>query len=454
MKRKLAIFGLLICLLLGVMLPAVPVTSAAAYDGQIELETLIDGTKRLFIAFEGEHDYGFVYGKDSNAVSLGILSWHAQRALNLLKKICAKDPALSREILGDTLYNEIVNSPLSAWKNRCVNDPDEKARISTLLRTDIGVATQEEQAREDILGYINNGWKAGVRTEAALLYYSSIENQYGSGGVKTYMKYVRQAMGITENDTINSLDEFHAAVKKASGTFTSYNFHVPYRNKVCDFVKNTLHWSTSGSLKPSTPTPPSPPPVCDNCPSAGFTDVPAPGNWAHEGIDYAISHGLFQGTSATTFSPDTNMTRAMLVTVLYRMEGKPAVSGAQRFADVSADSYYDVPVRWAAANGIVNGTSEDFFSPDSALTRQQLATILYRYSTYKRGNAGSVETFVLDGYGDSPMVAGYAREAFAWAVEKALIRGDTSTGELLLDPCGNATRAQVAVILMRYLTQN
>lgn len=452
MKRKLAIFGLLFCLLIGIAVPAIPVSSAAAYDGQVDLETLIDGTKRLFIAFEGENDYGSVFCNDSGAVSIGILSWHAQRALLLLQRICKMDPSLSRQLLGDTLYNEVVNSAASAWKNRRLNS-DEKARVSSLLRTDVGIQAQEAQAREDILGYINDAWKAGIRTEAAILYYCSIENQYGSGGVVTFMKYLRQSMGITANDTINSLEEFHDAVKKAAQSYSYIGSHLAYRNKVYEFVVNVLHWSTTGSLTPVTPPPaPEPPPVCENCPSAGYTDVPAPGNWAHEGIDYAISNGLFQGTSETTFSPDLAMTRAMLVTVLYRLEQMPEVRGKLRFEDVPEDSYYANAVLWASNNGIVNGTDELSFSPDSTLTREQLATILYRFAAYKRGSAAAAETFVLDGYGDSPNVASYAREALAWAVELGLIRGDTSTGDLLLNPRGNASRAQVAVILMRFLT--
>ena len=161
-----------------------------------------------------------------------------------------------------------------------------------------------------------------------------------------------------------------------------------------------------------------------------------------------ISHGLFEGTSDTTFSPDGNMTRAMLVTVLYRLAGKPAVSGTSSFSDVTAGSYYEKPVIWASKNAIVNGTGTKTFSPDVVVTREVLATILFRYAQYA-GNAGYLSNQTLTGYKDVGDVHDYAYYAMIWATEQGIING---YDDGYLRPGAQATRAEVAVILMRYCT--
>ena len=113
-----------------------------------------------------------------------------------------------------------------------------------------------------------------------------------------------------------------------------------------------------------------------------FTDV-READWFYDDVVYAYENGLFSGTSDTTFSPNASMTRAMLVTVLYRLEGQPTVSGRSGFSDVKLNSYYEDAVTWAADNGIVNGTGATTFSPNANVTREQMAAILYRYAQYK-----------------------------------------------------------------------
>ena len=186
--------------------------------------------------------------------------------------------------------------------------------------------------------------------------------------------------------------------------------------------------------------------LCDGgvaCPSYKFTDVNA-GNWFHGAVDFAVSHNLFNGISATTFEPNAPMTRAMLVTVLWRYEGSPNV-GANIFNDVPNGAWYTNAVAWASANGIVSGIGGGKFDPDGKITREQMATILFRYAekkgidTSKRGD--------LSAFPDANKISAYAKEAIAWAVGEGLING--SDGKLL--PQGNATRAQVATILMRFI---
>lgn len=175
-----------------------------------------------------------------------------------------------------------------------------------------------------------------------------------------------------------------------------------------------------------------------------FTDV-RESDWFYEDVAFAYENGLFAGTSDTTFSPNASMTRAMLVTVLYRLEGQPAVNGRSGFSDVQYNGYYEDAVTWAADNGIVNGTSTTTFSPNANVTREQMAAILYRYAQHKKYN--TAVSSGLNGFTDHASVSGYAAASLEWAVAEKLVNG--SAGKLM--PTGNATRAQVAAILHRFV---
>ena len=180
-----------------------------------------------------------------------------------------------------------------------------------------------------------------------------------------------------------------------------------------------------------------------------FTDVNANtcGLWAADAVDFAHDAGLVNGTEANLFSPDLGMTRGMLVTVLYRAAGSPRVAVTSRFADLAAGSYYYDAVVWANAMGIVVGTSETTFSPDVPVTRQQIAVILYRYATLV-GRISGTQSANLNAYSDRRLVENYALQGMRWAVGQGIITGTTPT---TLSPQDPATRAQVAVILHRYL---
>ena len=177
-------------------------------------------------------------------------------------------------------------------------------------------------------------------------------------------------------------------------------------------------------------------------PAAGgtFTDVPAT-HWAAGAVEFVTSQGLLQGTGTSTFAPGQPMTRAMLVTALWREAGSPVVNYAMDFDDVDEDQWYTEAVRWAVSKGIVAGTGKGF-SPDAALTRESLAAILFRYA------GGQVSADDLSGYADGASVSAWAREAMNWAVAQGLITGK-SGGRL--DPGGTASRAEVSAILMRYV---
>ena len=185
-------------------------------------------------------------------------------------------------------------------------------------------------------------------------------------------------------------------------------------------------------------------PASDSKPKLPFTDV-STSDWFYSDVMFVYENGLFSGTDSRSFSPNASMTRAMLVTVLYRLEGEPVGTGSSSFSDVSSGSYYEKAVAWAAANGIVTGTGSTSFSPDAKVTREQLAAILYRYAQYKKldTDAGAK----LDSFSDAGNVSGYASEALSWAVSEGLING--ASGRLM--PKGDATRAQVAAILHRFV---
>lgn len=200
------------------------------------------------------------------------------------------------------------------------------------------------------------------------------------------------------------------------------------------FALGTLSSGTSGTGKDDPAT----------YPETTFTDVQ--NHWAKEYIEWASYHKYFNGESATKFLPNKAMDRAMLVTVLYNLENRPAVSAASFFKDVKSTAYYASPVAWAAKNGIVSGYEDNTFRPEQKITRQELAIMLYNYAKYKKldltasGNLGQFK--------DNSKVASYAGTAMSWAVGKGIIGG---IGGGLLDPRGEATRAQGTVMLKKFL---
>lgn len=175
-----------------------------------------------------------------------------------------------------------------------------------------------------------------------------------------------------------------------------------------------------------------------------FDDVDASA-WYADGVYYVAGQGIMNGSGNGAFSPDTVMSRAMLVQVLYNLEGQPETD-ASAFTDVAADAWYADAVAWAADAGIVTGVSNTTFAPDVTMTREQIATILYRYAAYKGYDVTASND--LSGYADAGEIGSYAVEAMGWANGAGLITGSTAT---TLNPLGSATRAEVATILMRFL---
>lgn len=171
-------------------------------------------------------------------------------------------------------------------------------------------------------------------------------------------------------------------------------------------------------------------------------------DWYYEAVKYAVQNKLFNGTSATTFSPDEVVTRGMLVTVLYRASGEPAVTGISKFTDVPRGAYYERAVIWAEQNGIVTGYSDTEFAPDSTLSREQIAAIIYRYAKYKEMDTTVGENTNILSYNDYNQISDYAISGLQYSVGSGIMAGKTGS---TLNPLDPATRAEVATILMRFM---
>lgn len=429
MKQRLIAFLLALCLCAGL----VPMSFAAGatMENSVNVDQLIDHGKQMFQTLEGHYDS--VTRKDSNSCSIGFMQWHGMNALKLLKMICAAAPAFSRETLGEELYTEVqekkvVYDSVDGWKERVLS-LEEAQLVKALIGSEVGRQCQDELARTDITAICQRGWNKGVRTEPALLYYCSIENQYGVGGVIHFMSYVREALNITESDTINSLEQFHYGVLEASKVYKSVRDYLNGRMKVYKFLTQTLNMDP-GERDAAAPQ------------TIPFTDIPAQDDWAVDAIVWAYNHKpqITSGTSATTFSPDATLTRAEAMTFLWAAAGKPAPSGKQNpFQDVKSNAYYYKAVLWAVEKGYTSGTSATTFSPKDTVTRGQMLTFLWAFAG-KPKPLSSTNPFQDVAAGD------YYRKAAVWAYSGGILVGNEGDGTILRPKAG-CSRAYVVSYL-------
>lgn len=181
-------------------------------------------------------------------------------------------------------------------------------------------------------------------------------------------------------------------------------------------------------------------------PDEPFIDVDE-NDWFYDAVTYVYSEGMMDGVSDTQFAPNSNLTRGMVVTMLYRLEDEPRVTGSSGFDDVASGAWYADAVTWAAENGIVNGVSDAEFAPNDNITREQLAAILYRYAEHNDYDVSGRDD--LSEFTDRDSISGYALDAMRWAVDEGLITGVTDT---TIEPLGTATRAQAATMFMRFMS--
>ena len=233
------------------------------------------------------------------------------------------------------------------------------------------------------------------------------------------------------------------------GWFTAYTGGVQVRQiEATETGEKTFYARWHKTVLPPPPVTPGTP-VTPARPAAPvglpFADVSS-SDWFYNDVRYVYEKGIMDGTGADRFSPNAPLTRAMIVTILYRMAGSPSVSGSSDFTDVAAGKWFAKAVAWAAANGIVNGYGSGLFGPNDPVTREQLAAILYRYAVYGGMTAVTLEEN-LGSFADTAQLSAYAIQAMNWAVGQGLINGSGSN----LVPKAQATRAQVAAIIHRYL---
>ena len=236
------------------------------------------------------------------------------------------------------------------------------------------------------------------------------------------------------------------------GWFTAYSGGVLVKQiEATETGEKTFYARWQKNVLPPPPITPGTPsaPVTPARPAAPvglpFADVSG-SDWFYNDVRYVYEKGIMDGTGIDRFSPNAPLTRAMIVTILYRMAGSPSVSGSSDFTDVAAGKWFAKAVAWAAANGIVNGYGSGLFGPNDPVTREQLAAILYRYAVYGGMTAVTLEEN-LGSFADTAQLSAYAIQAMNWAVGQGLINGSGSN----LVPKAQATRAQVAAIIHRYL---
>jgi plastocyanin len=236
--------------------------------------------------------------------------------------------------------------------------------------------------------------------------------------------------------TVTVTDKNGKAVEVTANEDGTYSFTMPASKAT---VKATFQ--DEATEEPETPTEPeTPEEPGDTTPT--FTDVDK-NQWYNEAIEYVVSKGVMEGNSNGTFTPNKDLTRAALAQILYNAAGKPEVTVEDTFTDVAADKWYATAITWAAQNGVVEGYDDGTFKPDKEISRQDLAVMLWRYAGKLEAGADTLESFT-----DAAKVNDYAQEALQWATENGIVQGKDNN---VLDPKGNATRAQAATMVMRYL---
>ena len=439
-KRIIAVL-LVFCLCVG-FAPAV-VAGEPTLESSVNLDLLVEHGVAVIRAMESSGRYDTVknYAFTENNVTyqhvgMGIMGWIGSSALQLLKWCASSEkggnPDYCKSVLGEDLYNEVVNAPVaiastlmpnwSYWKYREFTE-EELAAAKKLISSEVGIAAQNALAKSYVLAQAQHGWNAGVRTEAALLYYCSAENHYGEGGVKNFMKSVRNALGLKEGDLILSLEQFHQGAVAAKVSTLSY------RTKVYYYLTQTLHLPSG----PDSGTP--------------FKDMPAPNHWAYDAIVWAytgepqITGGTGDGT---TFSPDATLTRAEAMTFLWAAMGHPtSLSGNNPFKDVKGKDWYHTSVLWAAENGLTGGTGDGTtFSPDATISRAEMLTFLWAFAGHPTSGKNQ------NPFSDVTK-SKYYYKAVIWAYNDGILVGNEGT-ETQLNPTAPCTRAYAVTYLYNY----
>ena len=280
-----------------------------------------------------------------------------------------------------------------------------------------------------------------------LIYTEPVVSYGGGGGVSKYtVKFETNGGSAIKSITVKKNAVATEPVAPAKDGFkfegwytdkeltTAYDFTAKVTKSFTLYAKWTEIEKEPGVVEPDT--------------TIAFTDVKA-ADWFYKNVQYVVENKLMNGVGNDKFAPNDTLTRAMLVTVLYRLENEPSTDGDLSFADVSLDAYYANAVSWAKQNSIANGVTENEFAPDSNITREQIAAIMFRYAQYKGIEAVTSEENLH--FTDSSEISEYAVSAMNWAVGTGLMKGKSAT---TINPKDNATRAEIAAILQRFIEAN
>ena len=243
MYKQKTLFRLIPMLVLALILAFRLTPKAAASSAETDRAVLIEYARKMYFELEGHYDS--VTAKDVNAVSIGFMQWHGENALSLLKSICTADPTLSYQALGSLFYEEIVQTPMwsseagSGWKSRVLTKPEAVA-VRCLIDSDVGRSCQDRYAKSFISSEIDHAIRQHISSDAAIVYYCSIENQYGPSGARTVLQRARSALSMPDGQPITSLDVLHRGILAAAESHNSISAHLPYRKNVYAFLTGTL----------------------------------------------------------------------------------------------------------------------------------------------------------------------------------------------------------------------
>jgi hypothetical protein len=356
-------------------------------------------------------------------------------------EIGVEDPVAT---IGDVGYTSFQDAVTDAGNGDTIVVKTGDALSANLTTTK---AITVQNGTENDIDVTINGETKTLESGASDSFSYKVPTGGGGGGVTTYAVSVSQA----DNGTVTVSTKSAAKGATVTLTVSANEGYTLDKLTVTDKDGNAVTVTDAGNGKYTFVMPGSKVDVAaafaegtttEPTVTLPFTDV-AESAWYADAVAYVYGKGMMTGTDVTTFAPSITTNRAMIVTILYRLEEEPE-AGVSAFTDVAENAYYAQAVAWAAENGIVTGTSETTFDPTSDITREQLAAILYRYAGYKGYDVSNLAD--LAGYTDAANVSDYAATAMQWANAAGLITGDTET---TLSPKGSATRAQVATILMR-----
>ena len=443
MKHRIIAILLVLCLCVG-LVPTV--FAGSTLESSVNVSQLQAHGLAMIRKMETNDKYDSVINT-STCVGMGIGGWIGSAACQLLKWIVKADPTYARQTLGDSLYNEVVTTPITdstsmmppwncSWKTRKFSS-SELSAAKTLLNSSVGRQQQDALLRYYILNEAQTGFtKYGVRTEAALLYYCAAQHHGGEGSAKNMITEVRGILGLSDSDPIPSLQVLHNAVlaKAAQSSSSSCYNHKTYQTKVYNYIVNVLGLPTGSE--------------CGSDPGVPFLDLPDQNHWAYDAIIWAYTHDpqITSGTSATTFSPNATVTRAEAVTFLWAAAGKPSPKSTNNpFTDVSSSAYYYKSVLWAAENKITAGTTATTFSPSDTVTVGQMLTFLWVFAG-RPTISQSYPPFEDVNPGD------YYYKAVMWAHYGGILVGNEGSGLNLLPGTG-CTRAYVVTYLYDYFVR-